>query len=322
MVSEVDRGCHAICQVAPLQRARPWTGPPARMVSALLRWLSKSSYESPRALPERLLAATRIRDRSCASLHRTLGFGGLLGSDEPTWGSWDLAGDSRKGRAQQRRRRRYSPLLALKQPTRQTTGRYLARTVIATYQLEWELLSCSSSPRSGQVLLIPILSPNATLQGLTLAWSFQQDTVPVLPNQFETETHEAITIHLNRKYANKVLQQVGFCISVWDLIECGDGKVRWGDGKIWYKGASSRFSVRRGRKLWKGTRLTSSLLTGLWMAHAWSLGALCSAVQPPRLPTLHRRGPRRQGHVVNIRSHKKCVWHSPSSLCVAQLSAV
>jgi DNA-directed RNA polymerase III subunit RPC8 len=66
-----------------------------------------------------------------------------------------------------------------------------------------------------------------------------QDTVPVLPNQFAVETHEAITLHLNRKYANKVLQQVGFCVAVWDLIECGDGKVRWGDGKIWYKGESA-----------------------------------------------------------------------------------
>lgn len=68
------------------------------------------------------------------------------------------------------------------------------------------------------------------------AVALPQDTVPVLPNQFAVETHEAITLHLNRKYANKVLQQVGFCVSVWDLIECGDGKVRWGDGKIWYKG--------------------------------------------------------------------------------------
>jgi len=54
--------------------------------------------------------------------------------------------------------------------------------------------------------------------------------------EFNVETHVAITSYLHKKYSNKILQQVGFCMAVWDLVECGDGKVRWGDGAVWYKG--------------------------------------------------------------------------------------
>ncbi|CDZ98546.1 DNA-directed RNA polymerase subunit E' [Phaffia rhodozyma] len=62
-----------------------------------------------------------------------------------------------------------------------------------------------------------------------------KDSVPIFPTNFGLPTHEAITSYLNKKYANKILQQVGFCLAVWDLVECGDGKVRWGDGAVWYK---------------------------------------------------------------------------------------
>ena len=55
--------------------------------------------------------------------------------------------------------------------------------------------------------------------------------------EFKLETHVAITSYLHKKYSNKILQQVGFCMAVWDLVECEDGKVRWGDGAVWYKGA-------------------------------------------------------------------------------------
>jgi len=41
---------------------------------------------------------------------------------------------------------------------------------------------------------------------------------------------------LNKKYANKVLINVGLCICVFDLVEAGEGKVRYGDGCLWHKG--------------------------------------------------------------------------------------
>lgn len=43
---------------------------------------------------------------------------------------------------------------------------------------------------------------------------------------------------LNKKYANRVLHDVGLCICVFDLAEAGEGKVRYGDGCLWHKGDS------------------------------------------------------------------------------------
>jgi DNA-directed RNA polymerase III subunit RPC8 len=41
---------------------------------------------------------------------------------------------------------------------------------------------------------------------------------------------------LNKKYANRVLHDVGLCVTVFDLAKCSEGKVRYGDGCLWYKG--------------------------------------------------------------------------------------
>lgn len=48
---------------------------------------------------------------------------------------------------------------------------------------------------------------------------------------------QAITNELNKKYANRILHEVGLCVCVFDLAEVGEGKVRYGDGFLWYKGA-------------------------------------------------------------------------------------
>ena len=62
-----------------------------------------------------------------------------------------------------------------------------------------------------------------------------QDTIPVLPANFGAPPHQAITDEINKKYANRVLHDVGLCICVFDLVEVGEGKVRYGDGCLWYK---------------------------------------------------------------------------------------
>ena len=59
----------------------------------------------------------------------------------------------------------------------------------------------------------------------------------MLPANFGLPPEQAITNELNKKYANKVLHGVGLCMSVFDLSEVGEGKVRYGDGCLWYKGA-------------------------------------------------------------------------------------
>ncbi|KAI0693068.1 polymerase III polypeptide H [Cytidiella melzeri] len=62
-----------------------------------------------------------------------------------------------------------------------------------------------------------------------------KDTVAVLPSNFGLPPEQAITNELNKKYANRVLHDVGLCMCVFDLSEVGEGKVRYGDGCLWYK---------------------------------------------------------------------------------------
>jgi hypothetical protein len=68
------------------------------------------------------------------------------------------------------------------------------------------------------------------------------DTAPVHPHSSGVPAETARKGQLNKKYANRVLHDVGLCIWVFDLVECGVGKVRCGDGFLWYKGASLALS--------------------------------------------------------------------------------
>lgn len=62
-----------------------------------------------------------------------------------------------------------------------------------------------------------------------------KDTIPVHPSDFGLPAQEALTAELNKKYANKVLHNVGLGVCVFDIVEVGDGNVRYGDGFLWYK---------------------------------------------------------------------------------------
>ncbi|KAJ7595970.1 polymerase III polypeptide H [Mycena floridula] len=65
--------------------------------------------------------------------------------------------------------------------------------------------------------------------------SILKDTIPVHPSNFGLPPEQALIAELNKKYANRVLHDVGLCICVFDLVEAGEGKVRYGDGFLWYK---------------------------------------------------------------------------------------
>jgi DNA-directed RNA polymerase subunit E'/Rpb7 len=57
------------------------------------------------------------------------------------------------------------------------------------------------------------------------------------PSNFGAPVEQALIAELNKKYANRVLHGVGLCICVFDLSQAGEGKVRYGDGCLWYKGS-------------------------------------------------------------------------------------
>jgi hypothetical protein len=64
----------------------------------------------------------------------------------------------------------------------------------------------------------------------------QQDKIPIHPSQFGLPPEQALIHELNKKYANRVLHDVGLCICVFDVAEVGEGKIRYGDGFLWYTG--------------------------------------------------------------------------------------
>ncbi|KAF8519657.1 polymerase III polypeptide H [Gautieria morchelliformis] len=62
-----------------------------------------------------------------------------------------------------------------------------------------------------------------------------KDTLAIQPSYFSIAPEKAIKQELNKKYANKVLHDVGLGICVFDIVKVGEGKVRYGDGCYWYQ---------------------------------------------------------------------------------------
>ncbi|KDN41137.1 hypothetical protein K437DRAFT_279105 [Tilletiaria anomala UBC 951] len=61
------------------------------------------------------------------------------------------------------------------------------------------------------------------------------DTIRIEAKEFRKEAATAIHEAINVKFANKVLQDVGLCVCLHDLLSCSAGKVRWGDGCLYYQ---------------------------------------------------------------------------------------
>lgn len=61
------------------------------------------------------------------------------------------------------------------------------------------------------------------------------DSVKIHPSCLRKNFSLAITEELNIKYANKVLQDVGLCLSVYDILEIFDAFVYQGEGSPYVK---------------------------------------------------------------------------------------
>ncbi|ESP03852.1 hypothetical protein LOTGIDRAFT_109978 [Lottia gigantea] len=57
-----------------------------------------------------------------------------------------------------------------------------------------------------------------------------KDTVRIPPWEFKENTTDAIMDILNKKFANKVVYNVGLCIALWDLVKLEDSFIFPGDG--------------------------------------------------------------------------------------------
>lgn len=56
------------------------------------------------------------------------------------------------------------------------------------------------------------------------------DVIPVAPSLFDTEYTRVLTEQIERKYANKVLADVGLCLTVYDFVSIGDALIHPSDG--------------------------------------------------------------------------------------------
>ncbi|CAM0143080.1 unnamed protein product [Umbelopsis sp. WA50703] len=62
-----------------------------------------------------------------------------------------------------------------------------------------------------------------------------KDTIKIEPTDFRKPKHEAITDEINKKYANKVVQEIGLCVSLFDILEASEGVIHHGDGCSYVK---------------------------------------------------------------------------------------
>lgn len=60
--------------------------------------------------------------------------------------------------------------------------------------------------------------------------SEMKDVVHVKPWYFNHDLYNVIEDELNKKFANKVIYQLGLCIALFDIKEIGDSSILPGDG--------------------------------------------------------------------------------------------
>lgn len=71
-----------------------------------------------------------------------------------------------------------------------------------------------------------------------------EEVVKVQPSHLEDDQISRIVIHLNTMLANKVVMNVGLCLSLFDVLEIGDSMIYPGEGAYFSK-VRFRFVVFR-----------------------------------------------------------------------------
>jgi DNA-directed RNA polymerase III subunit RPC8 len=60
-----------------------------------------------------------------------------------------------------------------------------------------------------------------------------EDVIRIEPSQFGIPTEKVLQQEINRKYANRVLHNIGLCICIYDIESHGDGLIKPGDGAVY-----------------------------------------------------------------------------------------
>lgn len=57
-----------------------------------------------------------------------------------------------------------------------------------------------------------------------------KDTIRIPPNKFDVPMKQALTDEINERLANKVIVDVGLCITFYDIVKLGESFLFQGDG--------------------------------------------------------------------------------------------
>ena len=62
------------------------------------------------------------------------------------------------------------------------------------------------------------------------------DVIQISPSDFNKPSAHALEDNIHKKYANKVVQNVGLCISFWDFLKVSDGQIIGGNPNVQVNG--------------------------------------------------------------------------------------
>ena len=75
------------------------------------------------------------------------------------------------------------------------------------------------------------------------------DLVQISPADLSKSSAEAIEDYINEKYANKVIQKIGLCICLYDLLWASEGLIGHGTGIVNVNGKKSLKLNKRMHKI-------------------------------------------------------------------------
>ncbi|KAF2707744.1 hypothetical protein K504DRAFT_458223 [Pleomassaria siparia CBS 279.74] len=71
-----------------------------------------------------------------------------------------------------------------------------------------------------------------------------EDLIQIKPQDFDVPSAQALKDAINTKYSNKIVQNIGLCLCLWDLIEASEGLIGHGTGLV-YVNVEFRLAVFR-----------------------------------------------------------------------------
>jgi len=73
------------------------------------------------------------------------------------------------------------------------------------------------------------------------------DLVQITPEDFDKKANQAIEDNINTKYANRVIQKIGLCVCMYDLLSASEGLIGHGTGLVNVNGMCAVFKGALGR---------------------------------------------------------------------------